>query len=44
MKKLLRRKVRFHHRLRFMTKRRSYVRLRLSPDATRSYGIIDTKQ
>jgi len=37
-------KVRFHHTLPFITKPKVAVRLRLRPDGTRSYGIIDTKQ
>jgi len=36
--------VRFHHTSRFMKKQKDTVRLRLPPDHTRSFGIIDSKQ
>jgi len=38
-----RKKVRFPRMLRFMTKQSVGVRLRLHPDSTRSYRMIDTK-
>ena len=37
-------RVRVQHTLPFMTKQRGAIRLRLPPDGTRSYGIIETQQ